>query len=298
MAKMISSMDWALVQSFLAVAEAGSLSAAARALGASQPTLGRQIRALEEALGVELFHRRAAGLAPTEVGQALIPAAQAMRKAAGQIALTAAGRADDLQGTVRITASEFVAHYVLPGIVATILDRHPEIEVEVVPSDTSENLLFREADIAVRMYRPTQLDVVTKHLGDAKLGLFAARKYLAKHPAPTEVAHLMNHRIVGYDRNESIIQGFHDYGMRVDRHAFAARCDQNTVYWELVRAGCGIGFGQLLAGMDDPALQQVLPEMPLPALPVWLTAHENMRHTARVRRVWDMLAEGLAPHLA
>ena len=290
-------MDWALVQSFLAVAETGSLSAAARFLGASQPTLGRQIKALEDALGVELFHRQPKGLILTDVGAALMPAAQAMRQAAGQIALTAAGRSEELRGVVRLTASVFVAHHILPPVMARIMDRHPEIELELVPSDTSENLLFREADIALRMYRPTQLDVVTKHLGDAKLGVFAAESYLARHPAPKTPEDLMKHRLIGYDRDEDIILGFAQFGLTLDKHAFAIRCDQNTVYWELVRAGCGIGFGQLRIGLHDPAVRQVLSEMDLPVLPVWLTAHESMRQTPRIRRVWDMLAEGMAAHL-
>lgn len=290
-------MDWALVQSFLAVAETGSLSAAARTLGASQPTLGRQVKALEDALGVELFHRQPKGLILTDVGAALVPASQAMRKAAGEIALTAAGRSEELRGVVRLTASVFVSHYLLPPIVRQILDRHPEIELEIVPSDTSENLLFREADIALRMYRPTQLDVVTRHLGDTRLGVFAAQSYLARHPAPQSFAELRDHRLIGYDRDEDIIRGFAEFGVTMDKHAFAIRCDQNTVYWELVRAGCGIGFGQLETGRHDPDVRQVLPDMELPVLPVWLTAHETMRHTPRIRRVWDMLAEGLAPHL-
>ncbi|WP_372603340.1 LysR family transcriptional regulator [Actibacterium sp.] len=297
MGKSLSSLDWSLVQAFVAVAETGSLSAAARRLGASQPTLGRQIRAIEDALGVTLFHRQARGLTLTETGAALLAPARAMREAAGQMSLIAAGRAEELSGVVRLTASLTVSHYLLPPILARIRARHPEIEIELVPSDTTENLLFREADLALRMYRPEQLDVVARHLGDIELGLYGARAYLDRAGRPHGVGDMLRHDLVGYDRNEDIILGMRQAGLPMDRHSFALRCDQNAVYWELVRAGCGLGFGQVPIGAADPLVERVLPDIPVPPLPIWLTAHEAMRNTPRLRRVWDMLAEGMAPHL-
>lgn len=293
----LKSLDWSLVQAFLVVAETGSLSAAARQLDTSQPTLGRQVRAMEGVLGVELFHRKPKGLELTEAGTALLPAARAMRKAAGEIALTAAGRSEGLKGVVRITSSIMVSHHLLPPIVARILQRHPEIEIEIVPSDTSENLLFREADIAIRMYRPEQLDVVTRHLGDLELGMFAAKSYFAAREQPLTLEEALSHPIIGLDRSEDLIRGFAQAGIRVDRHFFAVRCDMHTIIWELVRAGCGLGFGQLAIGRNDPTVRQVMTDFPLPRLPVWLAAHEAMRQTPRIRRVWDLLAEGLRPHL-
>lgn len=298
MDKSLASLDWTLVQSFLAVAEAGSLSAAARATRVSQPTLGRHIHDLEAQLGVALFSRVPRGLEPTEAALDLLGPARAMRQAAGQMALAAAGRAEGLSGVVRITASLVVSHHLLPPILAGIRARHPEIELELVPSDTSENLLFREADIALRMYRPEQLDVVTRHLGDLALGMFGARSYLDRAGRPQTPDDLRGHDFVGFDRSEFIIHGMRSMGMEVDRHFFATRCDHQTTYWELVRAGCGLGFGQLSFGLPDPALERLLPDLPLPAIPVWLTAHEAMRQTPRIRRVWDMLAEGLTPHLS
>lgn len=297
MGKSLSSLDWSLVQAFVAVAETGSLSAAARRLGASQPTLGRQIRAIEDALGVTLFHRQARGLTLTETGAALLAPARAMREAAGQMSLIAAGRAEELSGVVRLTASLTVSHYLLPPILARIRARHPEIEIELVPSDTTENLLFREADLALRMYRPEQLDVVARHLGDIELGLYGARAYLDRAGRPHGVGDMLRHDLIGYDRNEDIILGMRQAGLPMDRHSFALRCDQNAVYWELVRAGCGLGFGQVPIGAADPLVERVLPDIPVPPLPIWLTAHEAMRNTPRLRRVWDMLAEGMAPHL-
>ena len=178
MAKRITQVDWSLVQAFLAVAETGSLSAAARALGSSQPTLGRQIKTLEQQLGAELFHRQSRGLALTKTGADLVAPAQDMRSAMQRISLAAAGRQVSLAGTVRITASVMFSVMHLPAIIAEIRALEPQIAIELVPSDATSNLLYREADIAVRMYRPTQLDLITRHIGDMPLGIFAAKSYL------------------------------------------------------------------------------------------------------------------------
>ncbi len=295
MDRSLSSLDWSLVQAFLAVAETGSLSGAARALGASQPTLGRQIKAIEAQLGAELFHRQPRGLALTSTGADLVDPARAMRDAVQQIALTAAGQQARLEGTVRITASVSTSGAHLPQIIAQIRKLEPQIAVELVPSDDSRNLLYREADIAVRMYRPTQLDLVTRHIGDLKFGMFAAKSYLSERGTPFKVEDLFQHDFVGHDASLEIIDGFNEAGFPVDRDFFKTRCDDNSVYWELVRAGCGIGFAQTVIGRPDPLVEEIKLGLPLPTLPIWLTAHEAMRHTPRVRRVWELLAEGLRP---
>jgi DNA-binding transcriptional LysR family regulator len=294
----LSHLDWSLVQAFLAVAETGSLSAAARQLNASQPTLGRQIREIERQLGAELFRRQPRGLTLTETGAAILDPARRMREAMGQIALTAAGKAARLEGTVRITASEAVSVFHLPPILARMRQAEPEIAIDLVPGDSTTNLLFREADIAVRMYRPTQLDLVTRHLGDMPLAMFAAQSYLDRRDTPQTPADLLAHDIVGYDENPLIIEGFRNAGFPVDRDFFRMRCDDNIVYWQLIRAGCGIGFAQRNVGRADPLVRELALGFPLPILPIWLTAHEAMRGTPRIRRVWDLLAEGLLPLVA
>ncbi len=291
----LTALDWSLVQAFLAVAETGSLSAAARALGTSQPTLGRQVRTMEAQLGADLFRREPRGLHLTETGAAIVEPARAMRAAMGQIALTAAGRTNRLDGTVRITASVSVSLYHMPAIIARIRLAEPQIAIELAPGDTTTNLLYREADIAVRMFRPTQLDLVTRHLGDISLGVFAAKSYLDRRGMPRTARDLMDHDVVGYDQSPLIEEGFRQAGFPITRDFFKTRCDDNAVYWELVRAGCGIGFAQCNIGRVDPLLSEIKLGFPLPVLPVWLTAHEAMRQTPRIRRVWDLLVEGLLP---
>jgi len=289
------SLDWSLVQAFLAVAETGSLSAAARVLGRSQPTLGRQVRALEAQLGAGLFHRQPRGLAMTETGTALMAPAQAMRAAAGAMALTAAAREDRLEGSVRITASVAVSTFHLPRILADIRQAEPRIALELVPSDRSSNLLYREADIAIRMYRPRQADLVTRHLGDTAIGAFASRDYIARRGMPAGPADLAAHDLIGQDRETLLIEGMQALGVPATRDWFALRCDDVATSWQLIGAGCGIGFLQRSVGLRDPDLVEIDFGLPLPALPVWLTAHEAMRATPRIRRIWDLLAAALVP---
>lgn len=295
MDKALGAFDWSLVQAFLAVAETGSLSGAARQLGTSQPTLGRQIKMIEERLGAELFRRQPRGFALTQTGAELVAPARAMRDAMRQMQLAAAGKQAQLAGTVRITASVATSVMHLPPIIARMRQLEPEIAIELAPSDDSSNLLYREADIAVRMYRPTQLDLVTQHIGEIELGIFAAKSYIDARGLPERVADLTNHDFVGYDTSPLIIDGFRANGVMVDRDFFKTRCDDNIAYWELVRAGCGIGFAQAQIGRCDPDVVEIDLGFPLPTLPIWLTAHEAMRQTPRVRRVWELLAEGLKP---
>jgi len=297
---MDKSPDWTLWQAFLAVADTGSLSAAAARLGSSQPTLGRQIRRLESDLGLTLFTRAPRGLIPTDTAQALIPRARALAEAAQALSLSAAGHDDSAGGTVRITASHMVALHVLPPIIAALRLDHPDLTIELVPSDTTENLLFREADIALRMYRPQQLDIVARHLGDIPICLCAAETYLARHGAPRTPSDLMQHGFVGYDRSDAIIQGMRAAGLPATKAMFVVRCDDQPTYWELVRAGAGLGFGQRQMAQATPGIV-ILPlpaEIALPVLPVWLATPADLRRVPRVARVWDRLASALAPLLS
>jgi DNA-binding transcriptional LysR family regulator len=291
-------LDWTLLRAVLAVAETGSLSGAADHLNQSQPTLGRHIRTAEEVLGQPLFRRHPRGLSPTEFCQTLLPAAQQMRDAANHVALLAAGGSTEASGRVRLTASVFVTAYILPQIIANIRQQHPQIALDIVASDASENLLFHEADIALRMYRPTQLDMITRHLGDLPLGLYASEDYIARHGAPLSPEDLSDHQMVGYDRSDLILRGMRDMGMEVTRDWFTTCTDDQVAYWNFVAAGCGIGIGQSFVADRTPGIVPILPDLPLPALPVWLTAHPTLRHQPRVAAVWSALDTAISPLLS
>ena len=283
-------LDWSQVQIFLGLAEAGSLSRAVAVLGQSQPTLSRQLTALEATLGQSLFERHPRGLSLTAAGQALLPAARRMREGAQELSLALAAREKNLAGTVRITASEIVCCYFLPEFLAQLRLEHPEIQLEVVASDEVENLLERSADIALRMVRPEQGMLVARKLADWPLGLYAHRRYLARHGVPT-VATLAQHHWLGFDRADQLLRGFAAAGFAVEREFFCLRSDSHVAMWEAMRAGCGIAVGLQSLAARDVNLQQVLPEMAIPPLPLWLTAHRELRDTPRLRLVFDALAD-------
>ena len=289
----VSEPDWALLRSFLEVASSGSLSRAAVVLGSSQPTLSRQIAQLEAHLGQSLFERTTRGLRLTEAGAALRAPAERMREHAQQLAMVAAGHTQTLAGTVRITASEIVSAYVLPELLRGLRETHPEIQIELVASNTLENLLEREADIALRMLRPTQTALVARRLADQPIGFYAHRDYVKAHGKPT-AANMLQQQWVGLDRSDQMLRGFHVAGYKVTREFFGFRCDNQIVGWQAVRAGVGIGVGLKRVAALAPELVRLLPAVPLAPLPLWITAHRELRGTPRLKLVFDTLAAALA----
>lgn len=297
---MTRDLDWTHVRAFALVAKHGSLSKAARAGGLSQPTLGRQINALERSLGVTLFDRRATGLVPTPTGEALLEHAEAMGAAAHRLELAATGRSAAIAGTVRITASEVVATWVLPPILAALRHEEPDIDIELVAANESGNLLRREADIAVRMYRPVQSDVIARHVADAPIAGYASIDYVARRGNPVEIDDVPGHELVGYDTDDQIVRGFRGEGLDVTRESFSLRSDDQVVCWQMVLAGWGVGFINRSIGDAEPRVVAVFDGRTVDVLPVWLVAHAELRTSARIRRVYDALAEGLggAPRLS
>lgn len=291
-----ATVDWNLLRALGAVLAQGSLTQAAARLGTSQPTLSRQIAALESQLGAPLFERGARRLQPTAQALALAEPAARMLAAAQACALAAdaaRSQADEGIGTVRLTASDMVSSEVLPALLAALARARPEIQIELVPSDQLSNLLEREADIAVRMLRPTQGTLITRHIADWPLGFYAHRDLLAAAGGPPTIDTLSQHRWVGMDQSTQLIDGFRAAGFDVDRRFFAFRCDRHEVSLAAVRAGVGIGIVMVPLARRCPELVQVLPGLRLPVLPVWLTAHRELRASRRLQRVFDALATGL-----
>ena len=291
--------DWNLLRALGAVLAHGSLTQAAVRLGTSQPTLSRQIAQLERLIGAPLFERGGRRLRPTAQALALAEPAARMLAAAQAMALAAeaaSSQAGQLAGTVRLTASEVVSSQVLPGLLVALARQHPEIQIELVPGDALSNLLEREADIAVRMVRPTQGTLITRHVADWPLGFYAHRDLLAAHGMPhaaTDAAALAGRRWLGFDQSLQMIDGFKAAGIDVDRRFFSFRCDNQVVHLEAVRQGLGIGVVMVPLARRSPTLVPVLPGLVLPVLPVWLTAHRELRASLRLQRVFDFLAQGL-----
>ncbi len=290
-------LDWSLIRSFLAVAEAGSLSAAARRIGISQPTLGRHIAEVEARLGARLFQRDAKGQRLTPSGHALLPSAREMAEAAARLTLAAMAQNTAMTGTVRITASRIVAAHILPPILARLRQEEPGIQLEIAPDDTVQNLLFHAADLAIRMVRPTQGDLIARRVATMELGLYAARSLIERQRQPTTPDELLQMDFVGFDQSDQILRMMADLGQPVDRSFFPLRCDDQLVHLALVRAGCGVSGMPVAIGDTDPLLQRIQAGIDLPNLPVWLVAAPGLRETPRIARVWDALATGLAESL-
>jgi DNA-binding transcriptional LysR family regulator len=290
-------ISWELYRSFLAVARHGSLSGAARALRLTQPTLGRHVDQLEQALGTPIFTRSPQGLIPTDTALALVPIAEAMESAAEAIVRAASGTADEVGGVVRITAGEIVGAEVLPAILASCAERHPRIAFELHLSNRTEDLLRRDADIAVRMVRPTQAGLVARLLGEAVLGLYAHRRYLKGARRPETMDDVAGLRLIGFDRDPPPMRVFVEGELRLSREMFSLRADNDLAQLAALRAGYGIGACHVGIARRDRDLVRLLPDTFAVPLPVWLVMHEDLRANNRVRLVFDHLAGGLRDYL-
>jgi len=287
---------WDALRTFGAVMREASLSGAARRLSLSQPTVGRHIDALEQALGVSLFVRSSQGLAPTQDALALAPHVEAMASAATALDRAASGEAAADRGVVRITASEVVGCEVLPGILASFRAAHPNLAIELALTNRNEDLARGAADIAVRMTRPTQNALVARRIGRSPIALFAHRDYLARFGEPRTTAELAGHCVIGFDRDDRAFRAVGGGLGPITRESFTFRTDSDLGQLAALRAGVGIGGCQEAIARRDPALVPVLPGAVPYALEIWLVMHEDAKATRRVRLAFDHLASGLTDY--
>lgn len=295
MAKTVAS--WDLYRTFLEVVRDGSLSAAARRLGLTQPTAGRHIAALERSIGAALFTRSQRGLLPTRAALELVPHAEAMAAAEAAFRRAASGETSVIGGSVRLTASEIMGCEVLPPILARFCAAHPAIEVELAVSNRVQNLLRRDADIAVRAGRPTQTALIVRKIGSVQIGLFAHRSYLKARGLPEAVADLAHHRLIGFDVDSTSFSAIGETGLGVTRDTFGFRTDSDPAQLAALRAGVGIAGCQHQIAARDNQLVPILPDKIGFRLEIWLGMHEDLRATQRVRLMFDHLAKELASYV-
>lgn len=281
--------DWNLYRSFLAVVDTGSLTGAARMLGLSQPTVGRHVDTLEQALGAALFTRGRSGLIATDRALELAPHVRAMAQAAEALRRTASGGGGELRGTVRLAASEAIGCEVLPPMLARFRRSNPGVALELVPSDRMSDLLAREVDIAVRMQRPEQGNLVARRLGRVRIGLYAHRDYVEQRGLPRDLDELARHAGIGYDRETWLYRTLGETGLP-EPAAFDFRTDYYAAQSAALRAGLGIGGMQRPIAGRFPELVPVLPEHFDVPLEMWLVMHEDLRPVRRVRVLFDHLA--------
>lgn len=285
--------DWNRARAFLITAEEGSLSAAARALGMAQPTLGRQVAALEEELGVTLFDRVGRGLTLTPSGLELVEHVRAMGEAATRVSLTASGQAQSVEGCVRLTATEAVAAYILPTLIADLRESHPGITIEIVATNSLSDLRRREADIAIRNTRPTDPDLIARRLPDETGHLYTTQAYLDAHGPFETPEDLARAYFIGFDENEGFIDGLNAIGLPLSVENFPIRTASHLVHWELVKHGHGIGAMSAQIAALTPDIVLAAPWLAPFEYPVWLVAHREVSTSRRVRLVFDYLADCL-----
>jgi DNA-binding transcriptional LysR family regulator len=285
--------SWDLYRTFLAALQEGSLSGAARSLGLTQPTVARHVDTLEQAVGFELFVRSHRGLAATEAALELRPYAEALASTTAAMLRTASGQGRAVAGTVRISASEIIGAEVLPPILADLRQRHPAVEIELVLSNAVEDLLRRDADIAVRMTEPVQEALVARRIGDVTLGLHAHRRYLDRRGVPHDLSALREHDLIGFDRETPAIRSMRRRVPGFEAIRFTLRTDSDVAQFSAIKAGCGIGVCQVALARREPDLVRVAPDAFDLKLGAWIVMHEDLRSTPRCRAVFDALVAGL-----
>jgi DNA-binding transcriptional LysR family regulator len=286
--------EWELWRSFLATAETGSLSGAARSLSLTQPTVGRHIDKLESSIGTSLFTRSQRGLQPTSTALNLLPYARDMSAAAQALVRMASGEASSATGVVRLTASHVVGAELLPPVLAEFREIHPGVQLEVVLSDRQDDLLRHDADLAVRMTRPSQAALVAKRLGTLGIGLYAHVAYLERCGSPTTIDALLTHSLIGVDRDTQSLADLSFGDTPVTPQMFSYRCDNDLGQLAAMRAGVGIGVCQHVIAARDANLVAVLPDEISYRLGMWLVMHEDLRSTYRIRLLFDFLATQMA----
>ncbi|OCP35012.1 LysR family transcriptional regulator [Ensifer sp. LC163] len=289
--------SWDYYRTFLMVLKEGSLSAAGRELGLTQPTVGRHVDAMEEMLGFPLFTRSPQGLLPTDAAQALRPYAETLAATSAALLRAASGQQDTVSGTVRISASEVVGIEVLPPILAELHAQYPDLTIELSASDAIEDILRQEAEIAVRMAAPSQDALVALHIGAVPLGFHAHRRYIERRGMPKTLADLSRHSLIGYDRETAAIRAIIARSPDLPEVRFALKADSNLAQLAAIRAGFGIGICQNALAARDPDILPVLADGFTMKLETWLVMHENLKTAPRCRVVFDALAKGLRAYI-
>lgn len=287
-------LDWNQLKAFLETAETGSLSAAARKLGLTQPTLSRQVAAIEQRMGVTLFERVGKAMALTPTGLDLLEHARAMGAAAEALQLAASGRSQVVGGVVSVSATDVVATHLLPPLVRQLREREPGIAIEVISSDALSDLLRREADIAIRHVKPEQPDLIARLIREAEANFYASEDWVRVHGHPCHAEEAAHLPFVGSDRSGQFLAYLRQHGLPLSEANFSCYADHSKAHWALVRYGMGIGAMIDEIARDTPGIVQVLDDVPPLRFPIWLVTHRELRTSQRIRVVFEALAQGLA----
>ena len=289
----MNNLDWNQLKAFLETAETGSLSAAARKLGLTQPTLSRQVAAIEQRMGVTLFERVGKTMALTPTGMDLLEHARAMGTAAEALGLAATGRSQALGGVVSVSATDAVAAILLPPLVKKLRAQEPGIAIEVISSNALSDLLRREADIAIRHVKPEQPELIARFIREATAYFYASEAWVKTHGHPRSAEDATHLPFVGYDRSGNYLAYLHMHGLSVSEANFSCYADHTVAHWALVQQGLGIGAIMEEIARETPGVVHVLDDVPPVRFPIWLVTHRELRTSRRIRVVFEALVEGL-----
>lgn len=287
-------LDWNQLKAFLETAETGSLSAAARKLGLTQPTLSRQVAAIERRMGVTLFERVGKAMALTPTGLDLLEHARAMGAAVEALGLAASGRSQAVGGVVSVSATDAVAACLLPPLLRQLREQEPGIAIEVIASDALSDLLRREADIAIRHVKPEQPDLIARWIRDTTASFYASDDWVKAHGHPHRAEEAAALPFVGSDRSGQFLAYLRQHGLPISEANFSCYCHHSMAYWALVRQGLGIGAMMDEIARRTPGVTRVLDEVPPVRFPIWLVTHRELRTSRRIRVVFEALAQALA----
>ena len=290
----MNNLDWNQLKAFLETAETGSLSAAARKLGLTQPTLSRQVAAIEQVMGVTLFERVGKSMALTPTGLDLLKHARAMGAAAEALSLAATGSSQAVRGVVTVSATDVVASVLLPPLVKKLHDQEPGITIDVIPSNALSDLLRREADIAIRHVKPEQPDLIARLIREATAYFYASESWVNAHGHPRSAEDAARLSFVGSDRSGQYLGYLRMHGLPLSEANFSCYADHSVAHWALVRQGMGIGVMMEEIALATPGMVRVLDDLPPVRFPIWLVTHRELRTSKRIRMVFDALAQGLA----
>ncbi len=290
----MNNLDWNQLKAFLETAETGSLSAAARKLGLTQPTLSRQVAAIEQFMGVTLFERVGKSMALTPTGLDLLEHARAMGAAAEALGLAATGSSQAVRGVVSVSATDVVASVLLPPLVKKLHDQEPGITIDVIPSNALSDLLRREADIAIRHVKPEQPDLIARLVREASAHFYASESWVNAHGHPRSAEDAARLSFVGSDRSGQYLGYLRMHGLPLSEANFSCYADHSVAHWALVRQGMGIGVMMEEIANATPGMVRVLDDLPPVRFPIWLVTHRELRTSKRIRMVFDALAQGLA----
>jgi DNA-binding transcriptional LysR family regulator len=284
--------DWQWWKTFIVLSEVGSLSKASEQLGVSQPTLSRQLVAMEKSLGQALFDRSTQGLLITQFGKGFVEHAYAMQVAADRLQRHAQGQEHALIGKVRLSANEMIAQYYLPQILPIFLNQYPEVSVEIEVTNQASSLDKRDADVAIRMFPPTQLDIKARHVFDIPIGFYAHPDYLDSIGRPKTPEELFNCRVLGFDRDQQFVNGGRALGWNISNEDFLVRSDFMPMHLELAKCKGGV-VATHKSICEQANLEELDLGINIPDLPIYLACHRDVEHNQKIRVMMDFLVEHL-----